>query len=56
MALNVIETISGINDTPGDAAASLDQALQLIDDAKTIFLCEIYRQGSKWYHVLIHRT
>jgi|AP95_1055475.scaffolds.fasta_scaffold885586_1 hypothetical protein len=56
MAVNQITVVTGINDTPAAAAAALETALELVDTAKIVFLCEIYRQGTKWYHVLIHNT
>ena len=56
MANNAITVVTGINDSAAAAAASLETALELIDTAKIVFLCEIYRTGNKWYHVLIHNT
>jgi hypothetical protein len=56
MADNAITVVTGINDTPAAAAAALETALEGIDTTKIVFTCDIYRQGSKWYHVLIHNT
>ena len=56
MANNAITVVTGINDSAAAAAASLETALELVDTAKIIFTCDIYRQGNKWYHVLIHNT
>jgi hypothetical protein len=57
MADNVVTVVTGINDNVAAAAAALDTALSAIDTAKTVFLCDIYKQGQgKWFHVLVHQS
>ncbi len=56
MANNDVTVVTGPNASVAAAAASLDTALSAIDTADTVFLCEIYRQGQNWYHLLIHKT
>ena len=56
MANNDVTVVTGTNASVAAAAASLDTALSAIDTADTVFLCEIYRQGQNWYHLLIHKT
>ena len=56
MADNIVTVVTGVNEDVRTAAASLDTALSDIDSAKTVFLCDIYQQGNKWFHVLVHQT
>jgi hypothetical protein len=51
-----VTVVTGVNDSPALAAASLDTAISGIDTAKTIFLCEIYKEGLNWHHVLVHQS
>ena len=51
-----VTVVTGVNDSPALAAASLDTAISAIDTAKTIFLCEIYKEGLNWHHVLVHQS
>ena len=55
MADNEITIVTGTNDSIALAAASLETALEGIDTTDTVFLCEIYKEGSNWHHVLIHK-
>ena len=56
MANNDVTVVTGINQSVALAAAALDTALSGIDTAKTVFLCDIYKSGANWYHVLVHQT
>ena len=56
MANNDVTVVTGINESVAIAAASLDTALSAIDTAKTVFVCNIYKSGANWYHVLVHQT
>ena len=56
MADNVLTTVTGVNDSVALAAAALETALEGIDTTDTVFLCEIYKEGLNWHHVLIHKA
>ena len=56
MADNNVTVVTGTNDSVALAAAALDTALSAIDTAKTVFLCEIYKEGLNWHHVLVHQS
>ena len=56
MADNVLTTVTGVNNSVALAAAALETALEDIDTTDTVFLCEIYKEGLNWHHVLIHKA
>jgi hypothetical protein len=56
MAVNDITVVTGVNNSVALAAAALDTALSAIETDRTVFLCEMYKEGLNWHHVLVHQT
>jgi len=56
MANNDVTVVTGANNDLAAAGAALDTALSAIDTTDTVFLCEIYKVGVHWHHMLIHKT
>ena len=56
MAPNNGTVLTGSNATFADADTALNAAIELIDEAKTIFLADVYKVGANWHHLLIHEA
>ena len=56
MADNVVTVVTGANNDLAAAGAALDTALSAIDTSKTVFLCDVYKVGAHWHHLLVHQS
>ena len=56
MANNDVTVVTGVNNDLAAAGAALDTALSAIDTAKPVFLCDVYKVGVYWHHLLVHQT
>jgi hypothetical protein len=51
--------VNDATETAGSLAAVLallETKLETIDDAKTIYLCEVYRTGTNWQYALVTKA
>jgi len=56
MANNDVTVVTGVKESVALAVGALHDNLESINKNSKVFLCDIYKSGANWYHVLIHQT